>query len=153
MPASDGIVTLVRVFEYPSSVGIHLSPLTLGQGHGYDVMAEEGAVILRPTLDVSPFEGATAQRRLRLYSRVEVHYDASGVIPPALTEGAAFLAAGYFTDGIRALTGLTSERIGDYSYTIGSGGAGASEDRTPSYVRQALMFLDDFLRSSHVAVT
>lgn len=149
LPADDAVVTVVKVFEYPSSAGVPLSPIELGLGHGYD-QDDRGNLMLRPMLFVSPFQGASATRRLRTYSRVEVHWIGSGVIPVDVTEGVAFLAAGYWKDAPRALQGLTSERIGDYSYTLGNtGGAGGA----PEYVGQGLFFLASYMRTrSRVAV-
>ena len=147
LPAADVTVTRVKVFEYPSSAGVPLSPIELGLGHGYD-LDDDARLMLRPTLYYSPFEGAGGQRRLRTYSRVEVHYIGTGVVPRAVTEGIAFLAAGYWKDGFRALTGLTSERIGDYSYTLGEIKPGESAP----YVTQAMWFLRRFLRKQKVRV-
>lgn len=147
LPTSDCTVTAVKVFEYPSSNGIPLSPVQLGLGHGYDVDGDN--LILRPTLGFSPFEGVSAQRRLRAYSRIEVSYRATGTVPAAVRDGIAFLAAGVWQDGPRALAGLTSEKIGDYSYTVGSGAPGDPA----SYVTQAMFFLHTFLRRSRISVT
>lgn len=148
LPASDVTITTLKVYEYPSSNGVPLSPIQLGLGHGYEV-TDGGDLILRPMLFVSPFEGATAWRRLRHYDRVEVHYIGTGVIPRAVTEGIAFLAAGYWKDGPRALLGLTSEKIGDYSYTLGNTGGATGQ---PEYVAQALFFLNDYFRKARVSV-
>jgi hypothetical protein len=148
LPANDVVVTKVRVFEYPSSFGIPLSPIELGLGVGYD-LTDDGKLIMRPSLQVSPFEGATASRVVRAYSRVEVHYIGTGVIPAAVTEGIAFLAAGFWSDGPRALRGLTSERIGDYSYTMGDT---ADEAGMPSFIARAMWLLKPFLKRSRVQV-
>jgi len=148
LPAPDSVVTKVKVYEYPSSYGIPLSPIELGLGHGFD-LTDDGALILRPVLQISPFEGATAQRRLRAYSRVEVHYIGTGVVPKAVSEGIAILAAGFYTDGPRALKGLKSERIGDYSYTVGSGSA---QDEMPEYQARAMWLLKPFLHRMRVRV-
>lgn len=148
LPSDDLTVTKVKVYEYPSSNGTPLSPIQLGLGHGYD-MTDNGRLILRPTLVVSPFEGAVASRNIRVYSRVEVFYIGTGVIPKALTEGIAFLAAGHYTDGPRALRGLQSERIGDYSYTLNPG---SDEEGQPSFVARAAWFLTPFMRKQRVRV-
>lgn len=152
LPAADVTVTLVKAFEHPSSVGVPLSAIELGLGHGYDISAD-GKLILRPILTVSPFEGATAQRRMRTYARVEVHYQGTGVIPQAVTEGIAFLAAGYWQDGPRALSGLRSEKIGDYSYSLGGGSSSSVSEDTPSFVTRALWLLTPFLKRQRVSVT
>ncbi len=148
LAAPDVTVLKLKVYEYPSSAGVPLSPVELGMGHGYD-LSDDGRVFLRPTLTVSPFEGASAQRRLRVYARVEVYYEGTGVIPRAVTEGIAFLAAGHYADGPRALKGLTSEKIGDYSYNLG---ALKSDSGEPSFVDRALFFLGPYMRKQRVAV-
>lgn len=149
LPAGDIVITRVKVYEYPSSSGVPLSPVELGLGHGYD-QDDEGRLILRPVLDYSPFEGATAQRRPRRYARVEVFYEGTGVIPRAVTEGVAFLTAGYYSYGPQVLSGITSERIGDYSYTLGGGGSGG--DSELPYLAQAKVFLAQYMNRSRIAV-
>lgn len=149
LPAPDVTVTTVKVFEYPSAFGIPLSPIELGLGHGYD-LTSSGLLILRPTLFVSPFEGATAQRRLRTYVRVEVNYIGTGVVPRRITEGIAFLAAGVWQDGPRALSGLTAEKIGDYSYTLG--GANDGSDMEPSFIQRAKFFIGRDIKRQRVTV-
>jgi hypothetical protein len=147
LPSDDVTVTKVKVYEYPSSYGIPLSPIALGLGHGYD-LTDDGKLLMRPTLAVSPFEGAMAQRRLRWYSRVEVHYLGTGFIKANITAGIAFLAAGWWQDGPRALSGLTSERIGDYSYTLGA----ASTDGLPSFWDRGMIMLQPDLKQQKVMV-
>lgn len=150
LPDSSAVVTMVKVFEYPSAYGVPLSPISLGLGHGYD-QDDQGNLMLRPTLFVSPFEGASAVRRLRSYSRVEVNYIGDGAIPKDVTEGVAWMAAGYWKDGPRALQGLTSEKIGDYSYTLDNTGGTSS---MPEWYTQAMFFLADYMkRRSRVTVT
>jgi hypothetical protein len=149
LPARDAVVTKLKVYDYPSSQGIPLSPIELGLGHGYDITDSE--VILRPVLGVSPFEGAQASRRTRCYSRVEVFYIATGVVPADVTEGIAFMAAGYYQFGPTILQAIRSERIGDYSYTVD-----VNQDPNtgmPFYVSQALFFLTPHMRKSRVSVT
>lgn len=147
LPADDVVVTKVRVFEYPSAYGVPLSPVELGLGHGYDV-TDDGKLILRPSLFVSPFEGASATRRMRQYARVEVHYEGTGVIPRAVSEGIAFLAAGYYEYGPLALKNMKSEKIGDYAYTLG----GLNPEEELPYVRQANFFLKRYMRRQRVQV-
>jgi len=151
LPSRDGVVTLVKVFEYPSSIGVPLSSVALGRSHGYE-LTDTGMVILRPSLFVSPFEGASATRRLRTYSRVEIHYRGTGQIPAAVTEGIALLAAGHWkiTPSILESGGLKSEKIGDYSYTTGD----TEQGEQPDYVIEARRFLGPYLaQRRHVSVT
>jgi hypothetical protein len=147
LPANDITITKVNVFEYPSSFGIPLSPIELGLGHGFD-QDDQGNLMLRPSLYFSPFQGAVASRPRRTYSRVEVHYLGSGVVPRTITEGIAFLAAGYYQDGPRILAGLKSEKIGEYSYTLADRLAPDEAD----YVAQGLWFLGPQFKRQRVAV-
>jgi hypothetical protein len=147
LPADDCTVTKVKVFEYPSSGGVPLSPIELGFGHGYD-LTDEGDVYLRPSLVVSPFEGASAGRSPRLYSRVEVFYTGTGEIPQNVTEGVAIIAAGLYTDTPRALGGMKREKIGDYEYELQQR-TGADE---PEYVSRALWLLKPSMKTSRVSV-
>jgi hypothetical protein len=150
LPGRDVVVTAVKVYEYPSSAGIAISPVSLGLGHGYEITGD-GRLLLRPLLDISPFEGAVARRFLRCYSRVEVFYNGSGAVPRALTEGIAFLAAGHWQDGPRALSGLSGEKIGDYSYTLRVRESAVSDN--PSFIARAEWMLSPFLKNSRVTVT
>lgn len=148
LPSPDVTVTVVRVYEYPSSYGIPLSPIELGLGFGYD-LTDDGCVILRPTLAFSPFEGATAQRRLRQYSRVEIHYIGTGEVPAAVTKGIAYLAAAWYTDELPSMQGLTSEQIGDYKYTRTNN---TGPDGTPSFWDRGMIMLKPFVNQQRVAV-
>lgn len=149
LPSSDLVVTAVRVFE--ASDDALLTPAELSGGQGYE-LDDEGRLILRPVMWYSPFEGAYAQRTARYYRRVEVHYVGSGVVPKDVTEGIAFLAAGYYEYGPKILSALTSEKIGDYSYTIGAVGSGGSTGGDMPYLAQGLFFLRDHMKKQRVAV-
>lgn len=144
LPSEDVLVTKVKVYDYPSSSGVPLSPIELGLGHGYDI-TENGRLILRPTLGFSPFEGATAQRPLRIYSRVEVFYRGTGVIPRTMTEGVAWLAAGYYQFGPQVLEGIKKEKIGDYAY---ESDIPKGSDGQPAYITQAAFFLNRHMRKA-----
>jgi len=148
----DAVVTKVTVFSSPFYESAR--DLILGSGSpGYELLGN-GALALRPSLWIQVFEGAYAARVLRTHSKVDVHYIASGVVPPAVTEGIAYLAAGYWINGPQTLIGLTSEKIGDYSYSTGSGSRpGSSSPAEPSYRERAMWFLADFMPTGHVSVT
>lgn len=149
LPAQDATVTLVKVFDYPSSEGTLLDWIGLGRGHGYD-LTDEGAVILRPALFVEPFEGAIASRPLKVYSRVEVHYQGTGQIPKAVTEGIALLAAEYYKNAPLTVGRLKSEKIGDYQYTVAEDEAGEESDA----FKRAMWFLHPYMgRKRRVLVT
>jgi hypothetical protein len=150
LPAPDVTVTKVKIFPYGSGNDSFFFLYTnsmSGTGQGYDI-DDQGRLILRPMRTFAPFEGARAERFLRTYSRVEVHYIGTGVIPKGVTEGIAFLAAGYIEYGPKVLSGMKSERIGDYSYTL----QGQGTDEELPYMRQARMFLGRYLRKQRVRV-
>lgn len=150
LPVGDLTVTMVKIFEYPASDGYLVSPIQLGLGNGYDI-TDDGSLYLRPLMGVTPFEGAWARRGLRMYSRVEVYYEGSGVVPRALTEGIAMLAAGYWNDGPSVLSGLKSEKIGDYSYTSDTSVDPATGK--PAYEKSAMWFLKPYMKKARVMVT
>ena len=151
LPASDVVVTKVTV--YPTPYWDSARDLVLGTvSPGYELIGN-GVVVLRPSLWVEPFAGAYAMRTLRVHSKVDVHFVGTGVIPHAVTEGVAWLAAGHWKTGPDVLRDLKSEKIGDYTYTLGSGGGGDVGKDEPSFVTRARFFLDPFMVTSHVAVT
>lgn len=87
----------------------------------------------------------------RVYRTVEIFYTGTSVIPKAVTEGIAFLAAGYHAHGPAILGGLYSEKIGDYSYTRSA--PRAQPGQAPEYVETAMFFLKDFFKGARVSVT
>lgn len=149
LPADDIVVTKVKVFASASSTGLLSFPSELGHAPGYD-LTDDGRLILRPSFQVVPFEGAIAERTLRYYSRVEVHYIGSGLMPRAVSEGLAILAAGHWRFGPNILSGLNSEKIGDYSYTMEKPDASSG---ATSYQSSAMWFLRPYLRKMRVTVT
>lgn len=153
LPAADVTVTRVDVFEYSGSSGLPLSPVELGHGEGYDV-TDDGRLYLRPVLGVEPFEGAVGSRPLKVYARIDVHYEGTGVVPRGVTEGVALLAAGYDNDSERLLSSLKSEKIGDYSYEYLDpvGDSSNRADTVSAYVAKALWFMGPYLRKQRVMV-
>lgn len=151
LPASDATVTKVNAYFAGGSVtDDDPVPTSLTLGSGYD-LDNEGRIMLRPTLLVAPFEGAIASRTPRTYARLEVHYLATGVIPPSVTEGIALLAAGYWQEGPALLQSISHEKIGDYEYWTTTSTSGNSD--VPPYAQRALKFLNRHFRRSRVSVT
>jgi len=151
LPANDITVVKVKIIPYAAgddSFFYIFVNSEAGNLNGYDV-TDDGRLILRPLRTVTPFEGVRADRLLRVYARVEVHYIGTGVIPRAVTEGIAFLTAGYHRFGPKILEGMKAERIGDYSYTLATGMPG--EEALP-YLEQARFFLGRFMRKQRVRV-
>lgn len=149
LPSNDITVTKVKIIPYAagddSFYYVYVNS-EAGNLNGYDV-TDDGRLILRPLRTVAPFEGVRADRFIRTYSRVEVHYIGSGVIPKAVTEGIAFLTAGYYKYGPKVLEGLKGERIGDYSYSLAQ-----VDGEEPPYMVQARMFLGRFMTKQRVRV-
>jgi len=148
LPAGDLTVTKVKIIPYAAGddsfyyIYVNSEAGSLG---GYD-LDDQGRLYLRPMRTVTPFEGARADRLMKVYARVDVHYIGTGVVPRAVTEGIAFLAAGYHAYGPKALEAIKSEKIGDYSYTL----AGVSGDEELPYIRQAYFFLNRYMRTMRV---
>jgi hypothetical protein len=104
------------------------------EGVGYQ-MLERGRVQLiysRYESDVG-LGGGTVERQPGYYVRVVVAYVASGVIPASVREACACWAAHMYKTSGMATSGLSSERLGDYSYSVN-----ASESGVPEAVRQLL---------------
>lgn len=155
MPNNDCLVTRVRAYGTPSTFEDNPPQDELRLGSGYD-LDNEGRVMLRANLSYEPFEGALASRTLRTYSRVEVHYISTGVVPKHITEGIALLAAGYWTEGPALLQSIQHEKIGDYEYwtaagSSGSSGGGAAGEA--AYAQRAMKFLNSRIKRHRVAVT
>jgi hypothetical protein len=53
-------------------------------------------------------------------ARVEVDWTASGEVPPAVRDGVAILAGALVRKAKSSTSGMTSEKIGDYAYTLES---------------------------------
>lgn len=149
LPGSDIVVTKVTVWLYPSSEPVSWFTADSADGPRYQV-TDDGKLILRPVLNVSDDAGS---RLLRCYERVDVFYEGSGVIPRAVTEGIAIMAAGYWTEGPQILRNVKSEKIGDYSYTLNDMSNTFGDVNEPIYVSRAAFFLQPYLRRSKVAVT
>jgi len=62
-------------------------------------------------------QGGTVQRRPGYYARVKVEYTGSGTVPASVREACACIAAHMYRTCVLEASGLTSERLGDYSYS------------------------------------
>lgn len=154
LPAPDITVTKVKII--PNSMGgddsffwLYVNSLS-STGQGFD-LDDQGRLMLRPGRVYNIFDDAYVSSLRRQYDRVEVHYEGTGIVPRAITEGIAFLAAGYHRYGPQALQNIKSEKIGDYSYTLGGAGSGSGDEDLP-YLKQADFFLRRFMRKQRVQV-
>jgi len=64
-------------------------------------------------------QGGTIQRRPGYYAKVKVEYTGSGTVPASVREACACIAAHMYRTCVLEVSGLTSERLGDYSYARG----------------------------------
>ena len=147
VPVAESAVNAVRVYLLADAVA---SALTVNTN--YEV--KDGRTVrLRPPTTSTPFEGATAGRLFDTYARVEIDYTPPGTVPASVRDGVAMLAAGWWQSGPQLASGVTSERIGDYSFSTrrsvsSDGGADAVED----FWSAGMKLLHPWIRSS-VAVT
>lgn len=151
LPGPEVTVTAVRVdgtfiedYDVTGGAVILRSSLLWPYNVGYDPW---GGSYDGPWYYGEPMMGRTE----RVYRTVEIFYTGTSVIPKAVTEGIAFLAAGYHASGPSILGGLYSERIGDYQYTRSA--PRAQPGQAPEYVETAMFFLKDFFKGARVSVT
>lgn len=103
------------------------------------------AIRLRPSMIIAPFEGAVAERIPRTFRKVEIDWEppSSGdLVPAAVRDATALLAAGMWKVAPRLTAGIKSEKIGDYSYTLDDLKGGEGSD----YWSQAMRILRPFIR-------
>lgn len=82
-------------------------------------------------------------------ARVEVDWTYTGGIPKPVRDAVALTTGALWSQGPKFVSGLRSERIGDYSYTIGNPGAG-EDALIPS---AALSLIKPYLKRRSVFVT
>ena len=70
-----------------------------------------------PTYFDVPFEGAVAAHIPDNWSRVEIDYVPTGVVPPPVRDATALTAATAYLRGPVTSSGLTTERLGDYMWS------------------------------------
>jgi len=86
------------------------------------------------------------------YNRIEVDWESLETVPANVRDGIALLAGSLYSQGITSTSSIKSEKIGDYSYTLESGGGmtnAAVKELNP--IGYALIKPD--LRRRRVAVT
>lgn len=71
--------------------------------------------------------GAVVRLLPRSIDRLEVTYTTPGTVPYTVREAVAMDAAAAYTRGPGVIAGITSERIGDYSYSSALGGPTSSD--------------------------
>jgi hypothetical protein len=128
-------VTQVLVFPDVGNDDNFFELSGVGGAGGYRLL-NRGRLQLVANRFTIPFEGAHGERMLTWWSRVKVTYTASAVVPTPIREAVAMIAASDFSKAssgniVASAGGITSEKIGDYSYTLSdpssssaSGGSG-----------------------------
>ena len=118
----------VTVYERPDSPGRALSAAEFEVAGGGRVRLRHDPFRLRSPLSAV---GPTSWPQPGLYdalraadapapaafSKVEVAYTASGVVPTPVREAVALIVAATYRRGRAEVSGMQSERLGDYSYT------------------------------------
>lgn len=154
MPEEDASIDEVKIFVTAGSSGD-----VLVENDGYQVIRGGRKVQLLPRHEI-PILREAATRNLGGgfrsgrstpidYERVEVKYTPSGNVPAAVREATALMAAALVARQGDQVKGLSSETLGDYSYSIGQGGATLGSDAVPA---QARALLRPFRRSRVVAI-
>lgn len=83
-------------------------------------------------------------------ARVEVDWTYTGGIPKPVRDAVALTTGALWSQGPKFVSGLKSERIGDYSYTLGGGGVGEQDALIPA---AALSLVKPYLKRRSVFVT
>lgn len=108
-------VTEVKGFAAPGSTG---SVLT--EDEGFMVM-DRGRILMAKVRQISVANLRPEEKEQLLppftWSRIEVTYTASGTVPAPVRDAVAIIAAAGFRQSAQEISGLSGERIGDYSYT------------------------------------
>lgn len=127
---------------------IYSSTLTSDE---YDIDDDGRTLRLRPITVWQVFENAWAWRQPRRYRYVQVTWEASnGAVPEPVRDGIAMLAAGQYSSSPRLASGLTSERIGDYTYQVRPTGSGSFVPGQPlgeaeGFVGEAMRLLRPYM--------
>ena len=147
LPRIGCVVTAVRIAlgdelsEVPTNDS---TTLTTDQYDVIDGMNGARAIRLRAGLLYQPFEGATAERMPRVYRKVEIDWEppTGDLVPAAVRDATALLAAGMWKAAPRLAGGMKSEKIGDYSYTLDD----LRGEEGSDYWSQAMRMLRPFIR-------
>lgn len=143
IPAAE--VTAVRGYESNSG-----GPTLLSAGKwdyavqpgGVMLLQERNAAIEDPRYFTPPVDTTSLT-----WPRVEIDWVNTGEIPWAVREGVAMTAAALFNTNSKLTSGMRSERIGDYSYTL------SDKDVDEVMPARARKLLRPYMRRRHVFVT
>lgn len=94
---------------------------------------------LHPTYFDVPFEGAVSAHMPDNWSRIEVDYIPTGVVPPPVRDATAITAAAIYLRGPMTASGFTMERLGDYMWTTRNFRSAAGSNEVVPEVAKALL--------------
>ena len=113
LPVPGAAVTQVAVWYADTS-----APSVLTSGIEY-LVTSSGVRLYGQRYPVGDLRYAPVDVGIRSYPRVEVTWTSAASVPEALREGVALFAASLWATLPKLSSGMRSERIGDYSYTLG----------------------------------
>jgi len=125
--------TEITVAVYPSADS---DGTEVAEGSGWQLLRRGRLQLLFTRYELDPGLGGqagTVEQRPGWYAKVEVAYKASGLVPARVREACACWAAHMYRTSGLATGGLSSERLGDYSWSRDSG-----ESAVPEQVRELL---------------
>lgn len=136
LPVADATVTDVTVYYSSYDPGVEFSfSLTPSQNY---VVEDDGKIRLFFSRLSQPFEGAFATSIPSLYDKVTVTYTRTGTVPKPVRDAVALVAAAAYQQSKSESLGVSSESIGDYSYSRGSGSADGATLVIPDRARRWL---------------
>jgi hypothetical protein len=144
LPVYGATVTSVTVWDVSTSVGRPLTSPDYWEADGGILRTTDpsGAWGYDPRYWVPPFDTTASH-----YHKVVVEWEAPAVAPAAFKEGIALWAASLLQTNPKLTSGMRSERIGDYSYTL------ADRDVESVVPARARVLLKPFLRKRRVLST
>lgn len=107
-------------------------PWILSEGNDFVLEADSHGIKNRIRITSSMYyrivgyDFAYGKRAPFTWDKVEVDYTASGLIPATIREATALIAAANWKQGPYDVSGLQSERVGDYSYQRSIRGTGTN---------------------------
>lgn len=117
LSATDAVPSEVRIWTLPE-----LDPWTFTDDTNWQVTNAGLQLFLFAPLFQAMQQGTAGWSLRDRYARVEVDWDSEAVVPEAVRDGIALLAASLYKQGKTSTSqNVKSERIGDYSYTLDAG--------------------------------
>lgn len=133
-PGSTGGPFTVSILDtgFPQASGS--APITNGT-----VLFGARHIRLHPTFFDVPFEGAVSMHLPDNWSRIEIDYIPTGVVPTPVRDAAALTAASLYLRGPISASGFTMEKLGDYMWSIRNFRSAAGSNEIIPEVAKALL--------------